>query len=66
MRIALLVLGVMLLLQTVVHVIFALVEGPISFTTVGMQIDEDLVRLTAGLCAVSLARRTKSQSRRPL
>ena len=59
MRIALLVLGVLLLLQTATHVILALVEGPISFTTIGRQIDEDLVRLTAGLCAISLARWTK-------
>lgn len=60
MKLALLVLGVLLILQTAVHVIFALVEGPISFTTIGKQIDEDLVRLTAGLCAVHLARLTKS------
>lgn len=59
MRITLIVLGVLLLLQTAIHLFFALAEGPISFTTIGKQIDEDLVRLTAGFCAVSLARWTK-------
>lgn len=61
MRTALLVLGVILLLQTATHIFLALVDGPISFTTIGKQIDEDLVRLTAGLCAVSLARWTKQK-----
>lgn len=60
MKLALLMLGVLLISQTAIHVIFVLVEGPISFTTIGKQIDADLVRLTAGLSAVHLARVAKS------
>ena len=60
MKLVLLVLGAILILQTAVHVIFALVEGSISFAAIGKQIDEDLVRLTAGVCAVHLGRLNKS------
>lgn len=61
MRIALLVLGVLLLLQTALHIFLAVAEGPITFRTIGQQVDEDLVRITAGLCAVSLARWTEQR-----
>jgi len=60
MKLALLALGALLLLQTAIHVVLSLIEGPITFTTIGKQVDKDLVRLTAGLCAVQLARLTKA------
>ena len=66
MKLALLVLGALLLLQTAIHVVLASIEGPISFTTIGKPVDEDLVRLTAGLCAVHLVRITKANSKRLL
>jgi len=62
MKLVLLVLGSVLILQTAIHVASGLVSGPVSFTTIGKTIDEDLVRLTAGLCAVHLARVKKSNS----
>lgn len=55
MRIVLLILGGSLLLQTALDVARIVVNGPFSFEAVGMQLDEDMVQLTAGLCAVSLA-----------
>jgi len=61
MRLVLLVLGLLLLAQSVFHIIQALMHGPVSFTTIGQTMDKDLVRLTAGLCAVYLSRLPKSK-----
>ncbi len=61
MRLVLLTLGVLLLLQAAVHIVLTLMEGPVTFTAIGMQLDEDLVRLTAGLCAVCVARPIKTE-----
>lgn len=55
MRIALLILGGLLLIQVALHVIQAIAGGDFSFTALGAQLDRDAVRLTAGLTAVATA-----------
>ncbi|MEO1662442.1 MAG: hypothetical protein AAFR51_15745 [Pseudomonadota bacterium] len=61
MRLVLFILGGLLLLQTAVHIILTLMEAPVSFSAIGSQLDEDLVRLTAGACAVYVAGAVKPQ-----
>lgn len=63
MRIALLILGAILLLQTVIRVLTVATTGPFSFEAVGAEIDKDLVRLTTALCALSLARLLRAQAK---
>lgn len=62
MRTALLILGGSLLLQTIGHIVIAAFESPFSFQTIAARIDEDLVRLTAGLCALHLGRYQRPKS----
>jgi len=62
MRLILAILGALLILQTIYHVVEALITGPVSFTTFDQQIDQDLVRLTAGLVAIYVARAVKPKS----
>ncbi len=56
MRIALLILGGLLLLQTIGHLVIAALDRPYSAEAIAAQIDADLVRLTAALCALYLGR----------
>jgi len=51
-----LVLGFLLLLQTAAGFATVLLNGSLSFQALGSQFDDDLVKLTAGLCAIALAR----------
>ena len=66
MRIALLVLGAVLILQVIIHALAPIFEGAFSAEKFAAALDEDMVRLTAGLCALSLAgllkRREKQDS----
>ena len=55
MRWILLILGWLLLLQTALHAIAAMYSGG-GAEAVGAALDRDLVRLTAGLCAIVIAR----------
>jgi hypothetical protein len=50
-----LVLGNLLLVQTAAGVALVLFSGEFSFRALGVQRDDDLVKLTAGLTAVKIA-----------
>lgn len=62
MRIVILILGIMLLVQVALHIIIALIEGPISFKTAGAQLDRDSVAFTVGLMALYVSRLGKEKS----
>lgn len=55
MRWVLFILGWLLLLQVALHVGIALYSGG-GVEAAGAALDRDLVRLTAGLCAITIAR----------
>ena len=52
----------MLLVQVALHIIIALIEGPISFKTAGAQLDRDSVAFTVGLMALYVSRLGKEKS----
>ena len=55
-RICLLVLGFLLLVQTAGGILMVFLSGSFSFQALGRQFDEDLVKVTAGLGAIAIAR----------
>jgi len=63
MRLTLLALGSILILQVVIHALAPIFQGAFSAEKIGAAIDEDMVRLTAGMCALSVAGLLKQRSK---
>lgn len=59
MRLALLVLGLVLIVQALAQGVSPIFQEGFSFQKMGAALDDGLVRLTAGLCAFSVARLLK-------
>ena len=63
MHLFFIIIGCVLLVQSSVGMIQVIIEGPISFVTIGKQIDEDLIQIALGLCSIQIGRMTKSASK---
>ena len=63
MHLFFIIIGCVLLVQSSVGMIQVIIEGPISFVTIGKQIDEDLIQIALGLCSIQIGRMTKSKSK---
>lgn len=59
MRIVLFVLGALLILQITYEVVDAMIGNSLSFTSIGSILDSNLVKLTAAITALFVAKAAK-------